>query len=697
MRPGSAGEIVSAIVELEGEAVVEREAARQAKRDGGVDLTTPEAEAYEAALAVEQDAFEAKVPSSVAVRVRLRKLANAVSVEGPRDEVAALASLPGVRAVTLTRVYSATLNSSVPLVGAPAFWERVGGSGAAGEGVRIAVLDSGIDVSNRMFSDAGFTAPSGFPRGDLSNTNDKVIVAKSFLTSGTSSAADENGHGTHVAGIAAGSSTLSPFGALSGVAPRAFLGNYRVLGADGRGRDDLIARALEEAVADGFHVANLSLGSEASNDVTFLERTVENAVSAGMVVVIAAGNSGASGEATVGSPGVAPAAITVAATTSTRVVGPVLSVVGPGEVPARLTAVAAIEGASGTGSITGITGPIGFVDAFAVGPGRACGAFSAGAFAGKVAVIERGDCFFKDKVEAAAAAGAAGVIIYNQDSSERVDGGETLIRMDLDGASIPAVFIGRQNGLALREFLGANPNAQLRVEPVGEGAVTADVIAGFSSRGPTIRKTFKPDIAAPGVSIFSAAARSVNATGFVAFDGTSMASPHVAGAAALVRQLHPNWSPAQIKSALMSSASPSALSVSDQTSRASILDAGAGRLDLARAATVGATFSPASLDFGFSKIKKKGRTLQASFTIRSVSEGQTEWRIGVEQLTPGTGVTVTPSVSSVSLAADQTAQVTLTVRAERAAERRDYTGYVTVLDAQGATLRVPYWVRFTGR
>src|SRR6266478_1422776 len=128
-------------------------------------------------------------------------------------------------------------------------------------GVQTCALPICIDISNPLFADAGFTAPAGFPKGNTSFTNNKVIAAKAFLTNGAATPIDQNGHGTNVAGIAAGDlNTTSPLAQISGVAPRAFLGNYRVLDSSGSGRDDKIIQALQEALNDGFDIANLSLG-----------------------------------------------------------------------------------------------------------------------------------------------------------------------------------------------------------------------------------------------------------------------------------------------------------------------------------------------------------------------------------------------------------------------------------------------------
>src|SRR5262249_34536875 len=204
--------------------------------------------------------------------------------------------------------------------------------------------DSVIDISNRLFADAGFVAPPGLPIGDASLVNNKVIVAKSFLAGG-GSAADENGHGTNVAGIAAGDfNTATPLGPVSGVAPGAFLGNYRVLDAGGSGSDFLVAQGLEEAVSDGFDIASISLGAPAGSTLGTLDTAVENAVATGMVVIVAAGNDGDTGGMTIESPGVAPHAITVAASSNGHIVGPTVGVVTPAPVSSVLQKIISTQG-----------------------------------------------------------------------------------------------------------------------------------------------------------------------------------------------------------------------------------------------------------------------------------------------------------------------------------------------------------------
>jgi len=704
-------EPASAIIELESDPVGVFEAReRPAPLAGrGVDFESSRALGYESRIAREHQEFLSRaslVAPNIKVRAELRKLANAVSVEAGPSELASLSTLPGVKRVQLTKEYHSTLDTSVPLIKAPVFWDRLGGPSNAGEGMKIAILDTGIDISNPMFDDTGFSAPAGFPRsnnGSGSLVNNKVIVAKSFLTgSPVPNAQDQNGHGSNVAGIAAGDlNTSSPLGPISGVAPRAFLGNYRVLNASGSGRDDKIAQAMEEAVADGFDVLSMSLGADADAQLNFLDQTVEAAVNVGgKIVVIAAGNSGNGGTddaQTIGSPGVAPSAITVAAATNGHVVGPTITVTGPAPIDAALTGIAA---AKGIGSSRDIDGTFVSMQIGEVTTDRACGTVSSAAVSGKIALIERGNCSFVSKVNAAAAAGARAVIVYNQDLSENpTGGGNTLVTMDVTGTTIPSVFITRSAGLALRDFVRANPTTTVNVAPIGSGVATADVIADFSSRGPTVGGVLKPDITAPGVIIYSAAITTPNAdgvsdpSGFDAVSGTSQATPHVAGSAALVKQQHPSFTPLQVKSALMNSAVDGFLNV-DKTAAAGVLAEGAGRVDLDHASSIDAIFAPASLSLGIKKLKKKTVTIDTDISITGEADGQTSYSISVDQLDPDPNVSVNLSTSSLMLNKDQTGTVTFTIVALKKAEKRDYTGFIVFNSSSGQTLRVPYWVKY---
>jgi minor extracellular serine protease Vpr len=697
---------VRAIIELEGAPMSERQRQQVSimQRGQRADFTSAEAVAIENELRGEQENFKARarlIAPALHVRTELRALLNAISIEARGTEIAALAALPGVKRVELVREFHKLLDSSVPLINAPAMWERLGGPGHAGAGVKIAILDTGIDITNPLFNDAGYSAPSGFPRFDnksQSLTNNKVIVAKAFINSAGSdpSALDEDGHGSNVAGIAAGNfATLTPLGLISGVAPHAYLGNYRVLDKNGRGGSDLIAAALEEAERDGFDVANLSLGDTATAQLDFLARAVEGAVANGMVVAVAAGNSGTGGtddQMTVDTPGIAPSAITVASITNAHFVGAAALVNGPSPVPSSL---ANMSIAPGAGSSLHFDSSYSNLPLVAVSKARGCNGLQAGSLAGQIALVERGNCDFSIKVNNAAAAGAKAVIVYNKDISEGADGGDNLLTMLVDNTPRPSAFVGRTNGLALKAFIQAHADATVSVAPLFAAPQASGVVSTFSSRGPSSLETLKPDIAAPGDNIYSATLTKTNPSGFSAVRGTSQATPHVAGAAALVIQQHPTWTPAQVKSALMSSAATDVFTTSGKTTNAGVLAMGAGRVDLARAATVSATFEPTNLSFGILKLKKQAVATSLDFTVTNISDQQGAFTFSVQQLDPGDGFTTQmTTLPTMTLAPGERATATLAINAIKSAAKRDYTGFVNVTDSQGQTMRVPFWVRF---
>src|SRR5918994_3342376 len=266
------------------------------------------------------------------IRWRYRLVTNGMALVVPRSQLGRLSSLPGVDTVYPSVRYRPQLDRSPAQIGAPALW----GSGLtnAGQGLKIGIIDEGIDHTHPFFSPAGYTMPPGFPKGQTAYTNAKVIVARAFPPARptwkhASKPFDPelSSHGTHVAGIAAGNANTQAEGArISGIAPRAYLGNYKALtiptdadvGLDGNS-PELVA-AIEAAVADGMDVINMSLGEpeiEPSRDIVV--QALAAAARAGVVTVVAAGNDFEDfGRGSVGSPGSSPDAITVGAVTTTR-------------------------------------------------------------------------------------------------------------------------------------------------------------------------------------------------------------------------------------------------------------------------------------------------------------------------------------------------------------------------------------------
>ena len=228
--------------------------------------------------------------------------------------------------------------------------------------------------------------------------------------------------------------------------------------------------------------------------------------------------------------------------------------------------------------------------------------FPAGSLTGKIALIERGVCNFSEKVFNAQRGGAIAAFVYNSAA-----GGDTLMTMGAGvhagDVTIPSWFLRRTDGLntLIRERHPGAAQAKFDHSPHA-APNPGDVMAGFSSRGPSQDKLIKPDVAAPGVDVLSSGYGSGDFpgpfVGFGAVSGTSMATPHVAGSAALLKQFHPDWTPAQVKSALMSTATENVWTNTNQTVLAGVLDRGAGRIDLTKAGTPGLTLDLPSLSAG---------------------------------------------------------------------------------------------------
>jgi subtilisin family serine protease len=276
--------------------------------------------------------IRAAVPSAK-VRWRYRVVLNALAVLVPQQNVRRLESVPGVRGVQKSLQYRPALDRSVPAIHAPALWGA--GLATSGQGMKIGIIDDGVDQRHPFFDPKGFAMPAGYPKGQATFTTAKVIVARVFQPpsprprySNLPFDPEHSEHGTHVAGIAAGNSgTQANVGGgrvtLSGVAPNAYIGNYRVLtvptvsnvGLDGNSPE--IAAGIEMAVRDGMDVINLSLGEpEISPGRDIVVRAIEGAAAAGVVPVVAAGNEfGSFGRGSVSSPGSAASAITAGAST----------------------------------------------------------------------------------------------------------------------------------------------------------------------------------------------------------------------------------------------------------------------------------------------------------------------------------------------------------------------------------------------
>jgi subtilisin family serine protease len=690
---------------------------------GKLDLSSAAAQQYRSTLAQQQNtlfqAIQSEMPGAQ-LQQRYQVVLNGLAVALPQADAAAierLRAMPQVAEVYPDQHYDLQMFSSLNLINAPALWETVGGQPNAGAGIKIAVLDSGIKIDNPFFDPAGFSYPEGYPRGDTAHTTPKVIVARTYIRPGAppleGSDTPQPGpldasHGTHVAGIAAGvggtqASLAGVNEIVSGVAPRAYLMNYKVFYANesifsGAFSIELIA-AMEDAVTDGADIINNSWGGRAGEDPRFypVSQAAEAAVDAGVTVVFAGGNEGPDAS-TAGSPAYSEKVISVGAVSKSQIIAAgFIDVVAPEGVPEDLVERRFAPAAFGAPIADNIVGPSLYLPIAALDEtGLACDPLPADTMNGQIALVERGVCEFSLKAFHVQEAGASAAIIYNSEA-----GGETLVQM-APGAraaevTIPTVFVARSTGLGMLNWIEDTSffEAQVKIDPTARLLdVTPDVLAEFSSRGPTFQGSLKPDIVAPGDNILSAGNALAEGIeqhlGFGISSGTSMAAPHVAGAAAVLKQLHPDWSPADIKSALMSTAVPSVWLDEDQTQAADVLAEGAGRIDLSRAGDPGLLFDRPGLSFG-RLAQVPGEPTRAELTVqaRNITNEVQTYALSTDINDSDLGVSVTPA--SITLGPQEQASMTVALEIPAGAPARDYGGAVELSGPR--TLRLPIWAR----
>ena len=602
----------TAVVQLKGDPLTTNPGTKPA-RGAKIDFTGQAVKSYRAQLAAKRNEFKQWLLSNApAARVTSEYdvSLNAVAVELNGTSLATIAAAPMVQRAEHNVLYRPNLSESYKIINALDAWNAAGGRANAGSGVKIGDIDSGIDENHPFFDPTGFSFPPGFPKCDKldSNSNQqdmdckyvspKVIVAKVFVRNARELGVDAQAiqdHGTHTAGIAAGvtGKTAVSNGVsiddMSGIAPGAWLGNYNVFPGDVESaRSQDILSAVEAAVEDGMDVLNLSLGgrSRGPEERDLLALGLNNAVDAGVVVSVAAGNSGP-GPGTVESPGRASKVITVAASTNQHFVGQ------PITYPA--------EGGTTIGAAVGDFDPLPAAP-FDLFDTQSDGCTSVDpAAAGKVALIDRGTCTFSQKVANAKAAGAIGVIIINNVAGDPI----AMARTEGFDDDLPAVMISKNDGAALRSSGATTASADATFQEFITPA-NKDILAGFSSQGPTTGdRNLKPDVTSVGVNVLSSIT-CVNkgpdcpgdGSGWAFFQGTSMSTPHISGSAAVLLQLHPDWSPAQIKSALVNRADLVIKDAITGTHDVGPRAQGAGRENLSVSADATTWMDPVSASFG---------------------------------------------------------------------------------------------------
>ncbi|MCM2332821.1 MAG: S8 family serine peptidase, partial [Anaeromyxobacteraceae bacterium] len=706
----------------------------------------------------EQEAFagrvaDAAVPGTTEL-FRLQRVYNGIVYRTDDAGVARLRALPGARAVHDLALHEVENARGVAFVGAPQLWSL--GVPVRGDGIRVGVIDTGIDYLHANFGGPGTKAafdandPNLVEAGSFPTA--KVVGGWDFAGGAYNAAADatsfpvpdadpldRSGHGSHVAGTIAGlgvtlggssyagayDATLDPTTLRigPGAAPGASLYALKVFG-DGGGSTALSALAVEWAAdpngdgdfSDRLDVVNLSLGSSYGSPSDTEAIFYRNAVNAGVVVVASAGNSNDVYFIT-GSPGATPEVVSVAATS----VGASTAI--------RVNAPAALAGLKPAGTAnppaplpSPLTGDLVLAVDGAGDVNDGCTPFSNAAdVAGKIALIRRGTCTFLAKAQNAQAAGAVGYLIANMPTSGWP------ITMAVDATiTIPGFIVQNADRVALEAAIAAGDTINVTFDNllVTQDLAFLDTIAGFSSRGPTRllgQPMLKPDVAAPGVNVISTS-MGTGSEG-TALSGTSMAAPLTAGVMALLRQLHPTWTPAELKAALMNTAGHDLFnlpSTNPARLRVGPGRVGAGRID---AAAAGATAvlaydkaAPERVSVSFATIDVAG-PITESRTIELKNKGATDvtFDVTTSAAVSPAGVTVAPGAATVTVLAGATADLPLALAADPAAmvRARDATtatagatpfgnlprnwlseasGWVVLTPQGGGTaLRVPYF------
>jgi minor extracellular serine protease Vpr len=682
-----------------------------------LDVGSTSSRAYLARIARAQSAavsaLRREIPDADVGR-RFGLLLDGMTVELPAQRLPQLARMPFVKKIYPNLRYTLALNRSPNVIAATGFNAS---TGARGAGMKIAIVDDGVDHRNPFLSPAGLQYPAGFPRGGGKWTTPKVIVARSFPGPGAGRrgrlAVDAriSFHGTHVAGIAAGrAGTTAPSGRdhppvanLSGVAPDAWIGNYRVFTVPTPighvANTPEIVAAFESAVRDGMHVINFSGGGPQVDPVNdALIESIANVAAAGVVPVISAGNDRDEfGMGTAGAPGTAPDAISVAAVSNTQVFAPFLTLVSPGapssllQVPVLPTSRPIPRGWASpgativdVGSIVGTSGTP--VDRRLCGIGANLNAgrspLPRRSLSGAIALVSRGGCTFVSKARRARAAGAVGIILVDNRPGEA-----NPIPVSL---GIPGGMIADLDGARLREALATRAGrAPVRIRTASTRTETgrSGVVTSFSSAGPTaFEHSLKPDVSAPGGQILSSTLPQAGGP-FAVFDGTSMAAPHVAGAAALLRQRHPAWLPYQVKSALVSTAA-AAWADTARTSEASVLLQGGGIANIAAADNPSVFTAPSSLSFGDLKTSTGATRRALLLRIEDAGGGSGTWQVEVRAQSAGSGATL-ELPANVTVQPGGAVEIAVAAQAAAGAPTSDNYGFV-LLRRGTVTRRVPY-------
>ncbi|GIP53072.1 S8 family serine peptidase [Paenibacillus vini] len=682
-------EQISVIVELQEEPVKVFEAGQLQSKSRSFSVSS-----HQLKVNSEQQNFKKNVTSKLNADIgrQYSEIFNGFSLTIAANQVEELLALPGVKAVYPNNTVYATAESdatvvmpegSVPFIGSESFWNE----GVKGSGIKVGVIDTGVANDH---PDLEASIPTGNWGYDFVNDdnepyettredylkakalNPKIneyhpVTGKPYWTS----------HGSHVSGIIAGrgEGTGTQDG-IMGLAPEAEIYAYKVLGPYGSGSTEDVMAGIEKAVEDGVDVINLSLGSDTNNERSADSIAVNNAVKAGVIAVVSSGNSGP-GEATVSDPGTAELAITVGAS-KPPLNTPILKVSGKNDEFLMDT----FDKSKG---IEDLTEAYGLVE---VGLGTEAD-YAGKDLTGKIAFIKRGEISFVEKAENAIKSGAAAAIIYNN-APEALESG-TLGSVEI---TIPIYALSGDDGERVKSQLQSNPSLK-----VSFGAkIEQDIMAGFSSRGPSLPSLdIKPDISAPGIGIRSSVPEYEG--WYEAQNGTSMAAPHIAGVAALLKQRYSNLSQYEIKALMMNNT----VKLNDRTGKQyTHMDQGAGRVALDKVLEAKAvamteentvfvegnpeTYYTGSLSFGYVNY---GSTVERTIIVKDIVGEASTYSIEAKWY-GDSSIGLSPSVDQIAIQANGQASLTVTLEVPSTGKEAYYEGELILTETgSGHVIQMP--------
>ncbi|MBT1449533.1 S8 family serine peptidase [Glaciecola sp. XM2] len=682
---------------------------------------------------------------------------NGMVLRMTQDQAVLLTNNPKVKSITRETLHRTETDRGPTLIGAPEIWQaRLGNiSQTQGEGVVVGIIDSGVNTDHPSFAELSgdgytHTNPLGDGNfiGDCANAfpelcNNKLIGIRSYsvITSNYTdtevfppnlpqNGEDYGGHGTHVAAIAVGNVLLDvtetlptdgeivsdgtptgfSFPQISGVAPRANLISYQVCfpGTSDRNAtyadcpSSAIILGIEDAIRDGVDIINFSIsgGGNPWNNIT--ERAFLSALEAGIFVATSAGNSGPNPST---SSKHTPWYTAVGASEHGRQNAFVKQITG---LSGGISPPSPITGQSDSGAITAsivyagdFTNPNDPTNDSA----QCLQPFPANTFSGQIVVCDRGEIARVDKAINVQAGGAGGYILAN------IQGGETFLANDV--YVIPGIHINADDGDNLKQWLATGSNHRGTIT-AGEASqnidiARVDVLGSFSSRGPnTTISTLTPTITAPGVEIYSAYADEryghdghvASAGDFTYLSGTSMSSPHVAGAGALLKALNPSWTPDNIRSALALTATTDVLR-EDATTPADYFDMGSGRIQVDQAAQAGLVMDETVADYlaanpalggdprdiNLPSITDNACVSVCTWTREFTATKDGVWDVRGEGFASGLDISVSPQ--SFSILAGQTQAVEVTIDSTNAIKNQFVFGQVVLEASNSPDLKLP--------